>query len=88
MHNPLSFEKISKLLQTMFPIVVNSKHFYLLLDLCFDKAFEFLKLWNTFFTSWKAHKKVLKIIYEGNKIPSTIEKQHSNMSSNIWMDKF
>jgi hypothetical protein len=58
MHNPLSFDKISKLPQTMFPVVVNSKHFYLLPNLCFKKAFEFLKLWKTFLTSWKAHKNV------------------------------
>jgi hypothetical protein len=44
MHNPLKFEKISKLLWTIFPIIINFEHFYPFPNLCFDKAFEFLKL--------------------------------------------
>jgi hypothetical protein len=44
MHKPLSFEKISKLLWTIFSIINNYEHFYPFPNLCFDKAFEFLKL--------------------------------------------
>jgi hypothetical protein len=44
MHNPLSFEKISKCFWTIFPIIVNFEHFNPFSNLCFNKAFEFLKL--------------------------------------------
>jgi hypothetical protein len=48
MYNPLSFEKSSKLSWTIFPTIVNFEHFYPFPNLCFDKAFEFLKLFKTF----------------------------------------
>lgn len=67
MHNPLSFEKISKLLWATFPIIVSFEQFYHIPSLHFDKAFEFFKLWNFFYLLHrKFTKSFWKIICEGN----------------------